>query len=373
MEDEILIVGAGISGAVLAERYATVLNKKVIIIDKRDHIGGNCFDFIDINGILVPKYGPHFFHTNDEEVWKYVNKFSTWHKYEHKVLSNIDGQMFVPVPVNIDTVNKIFSLNLKNEEDMIKWLSANTKSISNPKNSEESALKRVGKVLYELLFKNYTKKQWDMYPSELDPSVMDRIPVRTNFDDRYFTDKYQYMPTEGYTKLFERMLSHPNIKICLNSEFEEFRNRKFKKIFFTGRIDSFFNYPEIKKLQYRSLQFKFIRMNQEYFQSKAQINYPNTEDFTRITEPKWATNQISPNTTIIQETSTWDGEPYYPVPTQQNKDLYLIYKKLASDLEKEGVFFVGRLAEYKYFNMDQAFKNSLELFYKVENLHNRHI
>jgi UDP-galactopyranose mutase len=364
---KILIVGAGISGSTLAERYASI-GKKVLVIDKREHIGGNCYDYHDSAGLLVPKYGPHFFHTNSDKVWNYVSKFTEWHPYEHRVLSNIDNKTLVPVPVNITTVNKIFNLDLKTEQEMIKWLSENTEKIDNPKNSEESALRRVGKTLYELMFKHYTKKQWDMYPSELDASVMDRIPVRTNFDDRYFTDKYQGMPKEGYTNIFEKMLSHPNIEIKLNTDFEEYREdmHKFEKVFFTGRIDTFFGNMFGENLQYRSLNFEFKTIDQEFFQTKAQINYPNTEVFTRITEPKHATGQKHSKTTIIYETSTWEGEPYYPVPNEKNKELYQKYKHEAEKLEEKGIYFVGRLAEYKYFNMDQAFLNAIELFERLE-------
>lgn len=362
----IIIVGAGISGLTLAEKYANTLNRKVTIFEKRDHIGGNCYDFVNQDGILIPKYGPHFFHTNFEDVWDYVNKFSEWIPYEHRVLSYVDDK-FVQVPVNINTVNEIFSLRLQTEAEMKSWLEKNTKQISNPKNSEESSLARVGEVLYEKLFKHYTKKQWDLWPEELDASVMDRIPVRTNFDDRYFTDKYQAMPMQGYTKLFEKMVAHPNIKIYLNTDGLEIQSKfkAYEKIFFTGPIDLYFS-NMFGKLQYRSLKFEYETINKEYFQRATTINYPNTENFTRITEPKRATRQQSKKTTIIREYPTWEGEPYYPVPNQKNKDLFSKYQREAKRLEKQNIYFVGRLANYKYFNMDQAFKNALDLFEALE-------
>jgi UDP-galactopyranose mutase len=220
---DVIVIGAGISGAVLAERYANVLNKKVLIIEKREHIGGNCYDFYNQDGLLVPKYGPHFFHTSFEDVWEYVSRFTEWHPYEHRVLSCVDGRL-VPIPVNIKTVNQLFNLNIQSEMEMKKWLAEKTEKIADPINSEESALARVGRDLYEKMFKNYTKKQWDVWPIELEASVMNRIPVRTNFDDRYFIDKYQAMPKEGYTKLFERLLSNPNIEIRLNTDFFDIRN-----------------------------------------------------------------------------------------------------------------------------------------------------
>lgn len=367
MDDKIVIIGAGISGATLAERYANKLNKKVLIIEKRDHIGGNCYDFYDKSGILVPKYGPHFFHTNLEDVWNYVKAFTEWTPYEHRVLSYVDKQL-VPVPVNITTVNKIFKLNITNEEEMRDWLNKNTEKILDPKNSEESALARVGKVLYEKMFKNYTKKQWDMYPKELDAQVMNRIPVRENFDDRYFADKYQFMPKYGYTKLFEKMLNNKNIEILLNTDYFDIKDeiKKYHKLFYTGQIDRFFDYKysNIDKLQYRSLNFKFETLDMEFFQPATSVNYPNNYKFTRITEPKHYTKQKNKKTTIIKEYSTWDGEPYYPVPNVRNQQLYEEYRKETDKLKN--IYFVGRLANYKYFNMDQAFKNALDIFYSIE-------
>jgi len=362
---KVLIVGAGISGATLAERFANELGKKVVILEARNHIGGNCYDYYNEDGILTPKYGPHFFHTNDTAVWKYVNKFSEWTPYEHRVLSSVDVKgTLVPVPVNIHTVNLLFGLELKNEKDMQKWLEDNTKKNDSPVNSEEAALRRVGKELYEKLFKNYTKKQWDMWPSELGPEVMDRIPVRTNFEDRYFADEYQAMPKDGYTKFFETILSNQNIEVRLNTVFrpEEHDLEDYEYVFYTGRIDTFFGEKFSSPLQYRSLRFEFETIDQEYYQRATTINYPNTEEYTRITEPKHSTGQKHEKTVIIKEYSTWDGEPYYPVPDPKNKELYAKYQHEAKKLESQNIYFVGRLAEYKYFNMDQAFSNALKLF-----------
>lgn len=365
---DIVIVGAGISGLVLAERYANILNKKVLIIEKRKHIGGNCYDFTNKNGILVPQYGPHFFHTNNENVWYYVNAFSEWKNYEHRVLSNT-GDKLVPVPVNITTVNNIFNLNIENEKEMTVWLNCNTEKIENPKNSEESSLKRVGKDLYNILFKEYTKKQWDMWPKELDPEIMNRIPVRTNFDDRYFADKYQAVPQKGYTKLFEKMVKNKNIKILLNAEWDKIKDKikNYEKLFFTGQIDLFFDNNENNKLQYRSLKFKHKTIDTKQYQPVAQVNFPSLKiPHTRITEPKHSTGQKSKKTTIIYEYPTWEGDPYYPVLNKRNIKLYSKYQKMAEKLEKNNIYFVGRLANYKYFNMDQAFINALDLFNKLE-------
>ena len=368
MKYDIVIIGAGISGIVLAERYATIKNKKVLIIEKRNHIGGNCFDFINNEGILVPKYGPHFFHTNKEEVWRYINKFSEWIPYEHRVLSSVDGKL-VPIPVNITTVNELFKLNIKNEKEMIAWLSKNVEKIDEPKNSKESALSRVGKGLYDKLFKEYTKKQWDLWPEQLAAEVMDRIPVRTTFDDRYFVDKYQFMPKSGYAKLFEKMVDSKNIKILLNTKWEDYKKfvKKFEKLYFTGPIDQFFNYDLGEKLEYRSLMFKFDTIQAEHYQEVTTINYPSINTlYTRITEPKYSTGQKSNITTIITEYPRWEGEPYYPVPTIRNQELYKKYQEKAKKLEKDNIYFVGRLANYKYFNMDQAFENALNIFNNLE-------
>lgn len=366
LETDFLIVGAGISGLTLAERIATQLRAKVLVIEQRDHIGGNCYDYTNADGILVPKYGPHFFHTNDVSVWRYVSKFTKWHKYEHRVLSSVNG-LLVPVPVNINTVNILFGTSIKTESQMKQWLGKHRRKIKHPKNSEQSALGRVGYDLYIKMFKNYTKKQWNLWPHQLDSSIMDRIPVRTNFDDRYFTDTYQAMPKNGYTKLFKNMINHPKIKIKLNTNYYDIKKDViYKKLFFTGRIDHFFG-DKMKKLQYRSLRFEYQTLNMDYFQSRAQINYPNDNEFTRITEPKHATGQLAPVTTIIREYSTWDGEPYYPVINPENLKRYHNYQQAAKKLEKNNIHFVGRLANYKYFNMDEAFKNALNVFKLISN------
>lgn len=362
----IVIVGAGISGAVLAERYASI-GKKVLVIEKRDHIAGNCYDYFNEDGILVSKYGAHLFHTNFEDVWEYVQKFSDWYKYEHKVLAKVDGKL-VPVPANITTVNMLLGENIQNEEEMKAWLKKNTIHYDNPQNGKEAALSRVGKVLYEKIFKNYTKKQWDKYPEELDASVLNRIPVRTDFDDRYFADKYQYLPKGGYTQMFEKILDNPNITILLNTDYFDVRDqfKDIEKLFYTGPIDQFFDFKHSldEHLEYRSIRFVHETLDQEYYQENSVINYPNEEDFTRIVEYKHITGQKGPKTTIVREYTTDEGEPYYPVPNPRNQAIYDKYRE--ETLKLKDIYFVGRLANYKYFNMDQAFKNALDLFKKLE-------
>jgi UDP-galactopyranose mutase len=365
---DIVCIGAGISGAVLAERYAN-LGKKVLVIEKRDHIGGNCYDFYNEDGILVSKYGAHLFHTNYEDVWEYVNRFSEWYPYEHRVLAKVDGKL-VPIPVNITTVNTLFRLNIQNEEEMQAWLDKNQIKNDNPKNGKEAAEAKVGPILYDKMFKHYTKKQWDKYPEELDASVLNRIPVRTNFDDRYFSDKYQYLPAGGYTQMFEKILNHENITVLLNTDFFDVRDQiegKVEKLFYTGPIDRFFDFKHSldEKLEYRSINFVWETHDQEFFQENSVINYPGTEvGFTRIVEYKHFTKQKHPKTTISKEYTVDDGEPYYPVPNPRNQEIYDKYKKEADKLDD--IYFVGRLANYKYFNMDQAFKNALDLFYSLE-------
>lgn len=365
MKYDIVVVGAGISGATIAERYARLLNKKVLVLEKRDHIAGNCYDFKNDAGILVQKYGAHLFHTNSDVVWKYLQQFSSWKPYEHKVLSSVDG-MLVPIPVNITTVNFLFGLHIQTEEEMKKWLAKQVMPIKNPKNSEEIALSTVGKTLYEKLFKNYTIKQWNMDPKQLDVSIIGRIPVRTNFDPRYFSDKYQAMPSSGYTKIFEKMLSHPNIKVQFNTDYFKVKETlgNFEKLFFTGPIDQYFQ-ENSGKLSYRSLHFEFETFNFPFYQTSSVINYPNDNEFTRTLEFKHMYAQKHPKTTIVREYPSSEGEPYYPVLTKENLAILEKYKKQAELEVKKGVYFVGRLANYKYFNMDQAFANALNLFYQL--------
>lgn len=365
---DIVIVGAGISGLTLAERYSG-LGKKVLIIESRDHIGGNCYDYINDDGILVSRYGPHYFHTNDKEVWDYIHKFSQWEPYEHRVIAHVDGKE-VPIPINIKTVNALFGLSIRSQAQMRRWLKENVPDIPSPKNAEEAAIARVGNVIYEKIFKGYTKKQWDKDPRDLSQEITNRIPVRINDDDRYFVDKYQALPKYGYTKFFEKMIEKKNIHIMLNTTWDDIKSKitYSDKLFFTGRIDSYFN-NIFEPLEYRSLRFEFETLSQEHFQRYAQENYPSENiPFTRIVEYKVATGQKSPKTTISREFPTWDGDPYYPVLSKRNQKLYKKYQKAANSLQKDNIYFVGRLANYKYFNMDQAFKNALDLFRELNSI-----
>jgi UDP-galactopyranose mutase len=367
---DIVVIGAGISGSTIAERYACAGNT-VLVLEKRDHIGGNCYDFYNDHGIMVSRYGAHLFHTNYEDVWEYVNRFSKWYPYEHHVLARVDGKL-VPIPVNITTVNQLFGLEIRTEEEMQQFLDQVQIKNPAPRNGEEAALARVGTVLYEKMFKHYTKKQWDRYPDELDASVLQRIPVRANFDSRYFEDKYQALPLNGYTRLFEAMLDHPNIEVRLNTDYFNVKSTSdvtgCRKLFYAGPIDRFFDYmySDERKLQWRSIRFEWETLDQEYFQENSVINYPDPldGDFTRIVEYKHFTRQKHPKTTISREYTSDEGDPYYPVPNPDNEAIYQRYREQGDKLS--GVHFVGRLANYKYFNMDQAFKNALDLFTSLE-------
>ena len=360
-----MIVGAGLSGAVLAEKYAS-LGKKVIVIEKRDHIGGNCYDYEEEHGIRISKYGAHLFHTNYEDVYNYIRKFSKWTNYRHKVYANVDGKL-LPVPVNLKTYRHFIGENLTEEflKDFIE--DKNPYRDIEVNNSEDSALKRIGvRDIYEKMFKNYTKKQWDVYPEELDASVMERIPVRYDLSEGYFNDKYQLLPIGGYTQFFENLLSNKNIKVLLDTEFDDLKDIRYEKLFFTGPIDQYFRNKH-GKLQYRSIKFEHEYLDIDSFQENSVINYPqNDVGFTRIIEHKKIYNQDIDGTVITREYSTDEGEPYYPFPNKKNQDIYEKYRKEAESHEVDGVHFVGRLASYKYINMDQAIKNALDLFEELE-------
>ena len=358
-----LIVGAGYAGSVLAERLARVANKKVLIIDKRNHIAGNAYDYFNEDGILVHKYGPHIFHTNSKDVFEYLSKFTEWHNYQHKVLASVDGQM-VPMPINLNTINSLYGLNLSSA-DVEDFFASRAEDINQITTSEDVVVSKVGRELYEKFFRGYTRKMWELDPSELDASVTARVPTRTNKDDRYFTDTYQAMPLHGYTKMFEKMLSHPNIKIMLNTSYQEIMDEiSYKKLIFTGPVDEYFNYC-YGKLPYRSIEFKFETLDKEGFQPTGTVNYPNDYSFTRITEFKYLTGQKNSKTSIVYEFPKAEGDPYYPIPKPENGLLYKKYQALAEQLSN--TYFVGRLATYKYYNMDQVVAQALSTFKKILN------
>lgn len=364
MKYDYLIIGAGFAGAVFAERIACQLNKKVLIVDKRNHIAGNAFDEYDENGILVHRYGPHIFHTNSKEVFDYLSQFTEWRFYEHKVLANYQGELF-PIPINRITINKFFSLNLQTEDEVKKFLETKAEKRYPIRNSEDIIISQVGRELHEAFFKHYTKKQWNHYPNELSPSVCGRIPVRYNDDCRYFTDKYQFMPKDGYTKMFERMLSHKNIEIILNIDYKKILNDiKFDKMIYTGPIDYFFDYM-YGKLPYRSIRFEWENYEKDFYQEVSQINHTdNKVKFTRVVEHKYLSGQEIFRTTISKEFTKSDGEPFYPIPNEKNKNLFMLYKN--ESVKLKNVIFGGRLAEYQYYNMDQVIANTLKKYSELD-------
>ncbi|MCK6545754.1 UDP-galactopyranose mutase [Myxococcota bacterium] len=353
-----LIVGAGFSGSVLAERLASQLGKKVLVCDRRNHVGGNAYDRYDEAGVLVHEYGPHIFHTNSDRIYAYLSKFTEWRFYEHRVLAHVDGKL-LPFPINVDTVNQLFGLALT-PETIGEFFDRVREPVEHVKTSEDAVVSKVGRELYDKFFRSYTRKQWGLDPSELDASVASRVPARTNHDDRYFTDKYQMMPLHGFTRLFHRMLSHPNIKVMLQTDHREIaRVVPYREMIYTGPVDEFFDYC-YGKLPYRSLHFEQKTYDREYFQIGAVVNYPNEHRYTRITEFKYLTGQVHPKTSVVYEYPRSFGDPYYPIPRPQNAELYRKYKALAD--ATPNVHFVGRLATYKYYNMDQCIGQALAVF-----------
>lgn len=357
---DVCIVGAGITGITAASVLAREMNKKVIIVEKREHIGGNCYDYYNGVGILVHKYGPHIFHTKYKKVWDYLSNFTKWLPYTHKVLAFVDGKL-VSFPVNIKTLEQLFERHFT-EGEMQSWVEKNRVPIEKPKNAEDMVVARMGRFLYETFFKNYTLKQWGIEAKKLSPDVTARIPIRFNRDDRYFTDPYQGIPKDGYTKMFERMLNHKNIELVLNTNYKNVINDiKFNKMVYTGPIDHFFDY-QFGPLPYRSLNFAFKTLNQQWFQPVAVVNYPNEFDFTRITEFKHITGQKHSQTSICyeypQDHVIDKNVPCYPIPKKETQEMYEKYKNRAKKLKT--VFFIGRLAEYKYLNMDVCVKRVIE-------------
>ena len=356
-----LVVGAGFAGSVLAERLASQLDARVLVIDKRPHIGGNAFDRYDDHGVLIHPYGPHIFHTNSTDIFNYLSEFTEWRPYQHRVLASVDGQL-VPIPINLDTVNRLYGMQLTTFE-MDDWLASVAESRTEILTSEDVVVSKVGRDLYQKFFRGYTRKQWGMDPSELDASVTARVPTRTNRDDRYFCDTYQAMPRHGYTRLFESMLSHPNISVMLKTDFRDVAELvPWKHLIYTGPIDAFFNHRH-GRLPYRSLTFEHVHQPVAQWQPVGTINHPNDCAYTRVTEFKHLTGQQHAGTSLVYEHSCADGDPYYPVPTAASAALFERYRQEAEALPD--VTFVGRLASYRYYNMDQVVGQALAAFKKL--------
>lgn len=352
-----VIAGAGFAGATMAEQLARGFNKRVLLVDRRPHIAGNAYDHYNERGVLIHKYGPHIFHTNSKAVFDYLSRFTAWRPYEHRVVAQVDGNL-VPIPINLDTVNIIYNLNLESHE-----VEAFFESVAEKRpvirTSEDVVVGRVGRDLYEKMFLGYTRKQWGLDPSQLDASVAARIPVRTSRDDRYFTDAFQCMPLQGYTRLFENMLDHENITLVLSTDYREIlESVRYRELIYTGPIDEFFDF-RYGKLPYRSLEFRHETIDRPVFQPAPVVNYPQEHDYTRVTEFKYLTGQQHANTSIVYEYPRSEGDPYYPVPRQENAALYKKYQELGE--ATPNVHFAGRLGTYRYYNMDQVVAQSLTL------------
>lgn len=359
-----LIVGAGFAGSVLAERLARGLGRRVLLIDRRPHVGGNAYDHYDDHGVLIHRYGPHIFHTNAQRIVDYLSQFTRWRPYEHRVLAQVDsalGRQLVPIPINLTTLNRLYGLKLNTPEEAEAFLAARVEAVAEIRTSEDVVVSKVGRELYQKFFRGYTRKQWGLDPSELDKSVTSRVPTRTDSDDRYFNDTFQMMPLHGYTRMFENMLDHPDIKIVLNTSFEDIRHEvRYGQLIYSGPIDEFFD-CRYGGLPYRSLRFQHETFEREWLQPVAVVNYP-CEDvpYTRITEYKHLSGQSHRKTSISYEFPCAQGDPYYPVPRPENAGLYRKYQQLAASTPK--VSFVGRLGTYRYYNMDQVVGQALTLY-----------
>ncbi len=360
MKFDVIVVGAGLSGSVAA-RYFAEKGKTVLLIEKRNHVAGNCYDYKNDSNISIHKYGPHIFHTKYKHVWDYVNRFAHFHNYQHRVLSYTDGKYF-PFPINLDTINMAFGLNLSAGEiqDFLHAEATNSGLTPPPNNFREAVISQIGETLYQMFFEGYTKKQWEREPDQLKPELAKRIPVRYNRDDRYFSDRYQGIPVEGYTGLTLNILNHDKISLLLKCDYFTVRDQLSADIIvYTGELDTFFD-NSFGELEYRSVRFEFRNLEREKYQPAAVVNYPNDYDWTRITEFKYFTGDASPKTTICLEFPLSAGDPYYIVPTEENAQKRKKYMEKVRELEDKGKYiFIGRLAEYRYFNMDEVILNTL--------------
>jgi UDP-galactopyranose mutase len=358
-----LVVGAGFAGSILAERLAAGSRKKVLVIDKRPHIAGNAYDHKDTAGVLIHKYGPHIFHTNSQEIVSYLSRFTRWRPYEHRVLACLGG-VHVPMPINRTTVNTLYGLNLQTDDEVEAFFASRAEPVATIRTSEDVVVSKIGRELYERFFRGYTRKQWGLDPSELDKSVTARVPTRTNTDDRYFNDSFQSMPADGYTRMFENILDHDNIELMLGVDFEDIRGDVvYDQLVYTGPVDEYFDH-RYGPLPYRSLEFRHETLDQAWFQPVGTVNYPVEEvPYTRVSEYKHLTGQAHAKTSITYEFPRAEGDPYYPVPRPENQALYKKYEALA--LECPDVTFVGRLATYRYYNMDQVAGQALAAYRKI--------
>jgi UDP-galactopyranose mutase len=360
---DVMVVGAGFAGAVMAERLAADGGKRVLVVDRRPHVGGNAYDRLDDAGILIHQYGPHIFHTNSREIFDYLSRFTEWRPYEHRVLADADGKL-VPIPINRTTLNALYGLDMQSDEEVAAFLAQRAEPVDPIRTSADVVVSQVGQELYQTFFRGYTRKQWGLDPSELDKAVTARVPTRTSTDDRYFTDQFQAMPLEGYTRMFERMLDHPNIDLLLGVDYRDVRDAyPHDHLVFTGPVDEYFGH-RYGRLPYRSLQFEHQTLNKEWHQPVAVVNYPDEAvPYTRVTEYKHLTGQEAEQTSVTYEYPSATGDPYYPIPREENQALYKRYEALA--LAEPAVSFVGRLATYRYYNMDQVVGQALATYRRL--------
>jgi len=364
---DILVVGAGYAGSVTAERLASEGGQRVLVIDRRDHIAGNAYDYHDEHGVQCHRYGPHIFHTNSEKVVEYLSRFTDWRPYEHRVLARVDGKL-VPMPINRTTINELYGLGLETDEDMEGFLASRAEPVDYIRNSEEVVVAKVGRELYEKFFRGYTRKQWQRDPSELAASVCARIPIRTNVDDRYFTDDFQRIPLDGYTAMFERILDHPQIDVSLSTDYWDVKDEiEHRHVVYTGPVDRYFDY-RFGALPYRSLEFELRNEptpDGGFHLPTGSINEPSEDvPYTRTTEFRHISGQTShASSTLAVEFPRSEGDPYYPIPNDETRALYKRYEALAADLPD--VTFVGRLARYQYLNMDQVVGQALSAAQKL--------
>ncbi len=364
---DVLVVGAGFAGAIMAERLASQRGLRVLVVDRRPHIAGNAYDYLDEHGVRVHAYGPHIFHTKSHTVVEYLSQFTSWRQYEHRVVAEVAGKR-LPLPINRTTINELYGLALETDEEVEAFYAERREQIAHVRTSEDTVVAKVGRDLYETFFRGYTRKHWERDPSELHASVCGRIPARTNTDDRYFTDWHQAMPSDGYTAMFERILAHPGIDVSLGTRFEEVRGEVGHRLLvYTGPIDAFFDY-RFGRLPYRSLEWELRNEptpDGGLVLPAASVNFPSEEvPHTRVTEFRWLTGQSPhPTSTLAVEYPRSEGDPYYPIPHDTTRALYRKYEALASELPD--VTFVGRLARYQYLNMDQVVGQALSAFAKI--------
>ena len=363
---EVLIIGAGPVGCVMAERFSNDLKLKCTIIESRDHIAGNCYDEYNKKGVLYHKYGPHYLRFKNKKTLNYLSKFTKWIKGNYIVKSVVNKKLY-SFPINLDTLEQFFNVKLKTKQQAINFLKKKIVKNKKPKNSEELILSKLGKEIYENFYKNYTIKQWGISPKKLDKSVAGRVPIRFNRNPFYVNEKLKLMPKKGFTNLFKNMINNSKISLILNTDYFKIKNKISVKYFtiYTGTPDKFYNF-KYGKLDWRSLKFVFNTYKKNYIQDYVQYNYPNDYKFTRKVEIKHVTKQKSKYTVISKEFPQKEGEPYYPIMNKKNKTIFKKYEKLMNASSKRNIYFEGRLAKYKYYNTDEVIENALDLYKKLK-------